>query len=268
MTLAPPSGPDGLDVAPTAAPPGRHIVAELGLRVEVAGADRHGFAEIVPAMCVPGTSLARTSVLATFADVIAGTVAGQAVHPRIPLTLDLELQLHGPVRAGDRLELVSTPVKTGRTVTVCETTFRNTRTGDLTATSFASFIASPNPAHVFADGFPRVLHVPDPLRVPLAERIGSARLAPGTAEVPKRPDGLNASGAIQGGIVAFAAEEAVLSLLDHPTALSSLTVRYLRPVSTGPGRATAEVHGRAATVRIVDAGTGKLCTLATARLPG
>ncbi|MEX5712976.1 hotdog domain-containing protein [Parafrankia sp. FMc6] len=241
-------------------------MSELGLRVAADGLEMHGRAEVVSQMCVPGSSTLRTSVFATWADVLSGAVAGQALNPRIPLTLDLEVQLHDGARQGDQIAAVATAVKIGRTVLVCETRFRNERTGALAALAYVSFIASPDPRHVFPDGFPSLAHISGQLTEPLAERIGSRTVAPGTVEVPRRPDGLNASGAIQGGIVAFAAEEAGISLVGRSVVAEALTVRYLRPIMIGPGRATAEVHGSLAVVRIADAGAGKLTTLATARL--
>jgi acyl-coenzyme A thioesterase PaaI-like protein len=258
----PASGPDGRS-GPL---PARHIVSELGLRVAADGPDVRGRALVVPQMCVPGSAVLRTSVFVTWADVLTGTVAGNALNPRIPLTLDLEVQLHAGAREGDDIGAVATAVKVGRTVLVCETRFRNERTGDLAALAYVSFIASPDPSHVFPEGFPNLEHIAGRLAEPLAERIGSRTVAPGTVEVPRRPDGLNASGAIQGGIVAFSAEQAAMSLADRPVVAESFTIRYLRPISVGPGRASAQTHGGLAVVRITDAGSGKLTTLATARL--
>jgi len=68
--------------------------------------------------CVPGTSILRTSVIGTWADVIAGIIAGYAINPRIPLTLDLEVHILKPARVGTRIRSEATPVKVGRTVTV------------------------------------------------------------------------------------------------------------------------------------------------------
>ncbi|MCK9927475.1 hypothetical protein MXD62_09875, partial [Frankia sp. Mgl5] len=76
------------------------------------------------------------------------------------------------------------------------------------------------------------------LPVPLAERVGSVVVAPGTVEVPRRADGLNAGGAIQGGLVAFAAEEAATSSTQGPTALTSYGAGRARR-----GRGWAGAHG-------------------------
>ena len=84
--------------------------------------------------------------------------------------------------------------------------------------------------------------------------------------MPRRPNGLNAIGAIQGGLAAVAMEEAVTSLAAPPRTLSSLVVRYLRPVMQGPARAAASEAGGVHTVRLTDEATGKVCLIGTARL--
>ena len=70
------------------------------------------------------------------------------------------------------------------------------------------------------------------LEVPLAERAGCERLAAGSATIPMRPDGLNASGTLNGGLLALLVEEAALSAAPGAV-LSSLAMR-LR--ATGAGR--------------------------------
>jgi acyl-coenzyme A thioesterase PaaI-like protein len=239
---------------------------ELGLRTAIDGDTVVGYAEIVPEACAAGTDTVLTSVLATWADVAAGTVAGHAVNPRIPLTLDLEVQLQGAARSGTRIVVVASAVKVGRTVVVCEATFHDEQSGQPIALALASFIASPDPSHVFDGGFPLIAPSDQRLTMPLGERIGSRVLAPGTAEVPWRPDGLNASGAIQGGLVAFAAEAAAMSLVDRPSIVHALNVRYMRPFTTGPATAVATGNGVMSLVRLTDSGTGKLGAVATVRL--
>ncbi len=102
--------------------------------------------------------------------------------------------------------------------------------------------------------------------IPLADRIGARVLAPGVAEVPRRTDGLNATGAIQGGLVAVAAEEAAMSLVAQPTVPYALNVRYLRQFSIGPCRAVATGDGQASVVRLTDVGNGRIGAIATVRL--
>jgi acyl-coenzyme A thioesterase PaaI-like protein len=85
-------------------------------------------------------------------------------------------------------------------------------------------------------------------------------------ELPHLPDGLNASGAIQGGLVAVAVEEAVGSLAGPEARVGMLNLRYLRPFSVGPARATATRQGPLVVVDLEDAGSGKLGAVATVRL--
>jgi len=239
-------------------------VAELGLRTTVGDTVR-GTADVFPEVCVPGTDRLRISVLATWADIVSGAVAGLAVEPRIPLTLDLEVQVSEPAALGTVVDAEARAVKVGRTVVVCETRFCDHRTGAPLAVALASFIRSPNPEHVFADGFPSLTGSHGRLTVPFAERAECAVASPGVVVVPRKPDGLNASGAMQGGIVALAAEEAARSLSPAPAGIEALNLRYLRPVTVGPARAVATGHEHFALVHVTDTGTGKLAAIATAR---
>ena len=249
-------------------PPRESIITQLGLRVEATGETVRAHAEVIPETCAPGGATVRTSVLATWADVIMGTAAGFAIGPRIPLTGDLEVQLLGSAPAGCRLQAQASTVKVGRTLTVCASRFTDTATGAPVAVSYASFIASPDPSHEFPEGFPPYKLPERWLDTPLAERVQRRVLSPGTVEMPRLPDGLNATGAIQGGLVAFVAEEAALSLVEGPQLVQALTVRYLRPFAVGPARAVATSGHGLCEVRITDAGTGKLGAVATARLVG
>ena len=167
-----------------------------------------GHGEVVPETCIPGTDVLRTSVIVTWADVVTGSVAGSMITERIPLTLDLEVQVQEPARLGDPMVIEAAPLKAGRTVAVAEARVRSEDTGAPIAYAIATFFASPNPAHVFADGFPDLGDMPvGRLPEPLADRAGITIVEPGVAEVPHRGKNLNASNAIQGGIVSLAAEE-------------------------------------------------------------
>lgn len=242
------------------------VVSELGLYVEVGDDVATARGQVHPETCVPGTDVLRTSVLATWADVVTGFMAVRAMSPRIPLTLDLEVQVERPPEAGATVRCEASTVKVGRSVLVTEATFRDAGSGAALAVALASFIASPNPEHVFAFDFPTVVDMSGPPRAPLAARAACTVVERGVAEIPHRPGNLNSSGAIQGGMVALVAEEAATSLLDEPGALRSMSVRYLRPLAAGPARAAATPgEGGLAVVRITDLGTGKLGTIVTTR---
>jgi acyl-coenzyme A thioesterase PaaI-like protein len=243
------------------------VVSELGLVTELSGDGLRGTAEITPETWVPGTQVVRTSVLATWVDVVAGLLSGWSMRPRVSVTLDLDVHLfRQPVGTGT-VSAVSSIVKAGRSVVVSAVEL--TLAGDDTpfAVGSASFMPSPNPEHLMPAGFPLTgTSGSRRLAAPLAERAGVERVAPGVAEIPWRTGNINASGSIQGGLVALAVEEAVLSAAE-PTVLRSLSVRYLRAFRTGPARATATVHGDLARVEVVDlTNDARLGLLATTTL--
>ena len=91
------------------------------------------------------------------------------------------------------------------------------------------------------------------LRVPLAQRAGCERREAGVAVLPRSDDGLNSSNTVNGGLIALAVEEAALSLAPGAT-VSSLSLRYLRPVRIGPAVATAEVRSGLGQIEVRDAG--------------
>ncbi|MFQ6226582.1 hypothetical protein [Nocardia sp. NPDC002869] len=104
------------------------------------------------------------------------------------------------------------------------------------------------------------------LEVPLAERAGCVRSAPGTAVLPRTDDGLNASRTVNGGLIALAAEEAILSLAPGST-LSTLGLRYLQPARVGPVVADATLRADVGRATLRDTGNSdRITTLATDRL--
>jgi acyl-coenzyme A thioesterase PaaI-like protein len=241
------------------------ILAELGLSMELQGLPLRGHADVFPELCRPGTDTLRSGVLGTWADLVTGTVAAETMDPRIALTLDLEVQVLGHASSGSRVLVEAAPVKVGRSVTVCTARFHDEASGAPIAMAYASFMASPNAAHEWADGFSR-MSLDGRLTVPLAERLQLRSPGSGVVELPHLPDGLNASGAIQGGLVAVAVEEAALSLAAPGERVGMLNLRYLRPFSVGPARATATRHGPLVVVELEDAGSGKLGAVATVRI--
>jgi acyl-coenzyme A thioesterase PaaI-like protein len=240
------------------------ILAELGLSMELEGLPLRGHADVFPEICLPGTALLRAGVLGTWADLVTGTVAAEAMDPRIALTLDLEVQVLGHTSSG-RVLVEAAPVKIGRSVTVCTARFHDEASGAPLAVAYASFMASPDLTHQWDDGFTR-MSLDGRMTIPLAERLQLRSPTPGIVELPHLPDGLNASGAIQGGLVAVAVEEAALSVGGPDARVGMLNLRYLRPFSVGPARATATRQGPLVVVELEDAGSGKLGAVATVRL--
>jgi acyl-coenzyme A thioesterase PaaI-like protein len=244
------------------------MLAELGFTTRQVGAELHGTGAIAPQMHVPGTARLRTSILASWADMLGGTLTMRAITPRVPVTLELDVHLHRPPPSAGRLRAVGRIAKTGRSVTVIEVDFLDQR-GETFAFGGASFMAAPDasltlPSRASIDRPPR-----DPtLTVPLADRAGCKRQQPGTAVLPRAEDGLNGAGTIHGGLLALAAEEAVLSLAPGQT-LSSLGLRYLQPVRVGPAVATATSSDGLGRVELRDSGRDdRLAVTATTRTFG
>jgi acyl-coenzyme A thioesterase PaaI-like protein len=245
-----------------------HLLAELGFTSRQVGGELHGTGAIAPTMHVPGTSRLRTSILASWADMLGGTLTMRAITPRAPVTLELDVQLYRPAPSAGRLRAVGRVVKTGRSVTVIEVDFLDER-GETFGFSGSSFMAAPDssitlPLPAGVDRPPR-----EPtMTLPLAARAGCKREQPGTAVLPRTEDGLNGVGTIHGGLLALAAEEAVLSLAPGDT-LSSLGLRYLQPVRVGPAVATATISAGLGRVELRDCGRDDpLAVTATTRTFG
>jgi acyl-coenzyme A thioesterase PaaI-like protein len=249
--------------------PQRHVLTELGYDVVRAGEELHGAADVVPEMFVPGTDAIRTSILATWADTTCGLLAIDVVGPRVPVTLELDVQLYEPPHEHDRIHTVGRLLKAGRTVIVLTVDFIG-EDGRRIGVGTGSFVASPNPDVAVLGSLDEMLEVRmnmgKRLSVPLAERSGCVRVAPGVAEQPKTDETLNSSKTLNGGLIALAIEEAALSLTPATT-LSSLAMRYLQPVRIGPAVATAEVLHGLGRVEVRDRGNDdRLCVAATTRV--
>ncbi|MGH8880754.1 MAG: PaaI family thioesterase [Stackebrandtia sp.] len=245
----------------------RHVLLELGFATRRAGDELHGAAMIEPEHHVPGTTHLRTSLLATWADTVAGLLASLVMNPRVPVTLELDVNLYRPAPAAGRLEAVGRTVKVGRSVFVAEVEFAVD--GEPLALAGASFVVAPDPDLQM----PRAVSIDMPagrdrLSVPLAARLSCERVHPGTVVLPHTDEILNAAGSINGGLLAVAAEEAVLSLAPGDS-LSFLGLRYLQLAKAGPVTASASLRGGVGRIEVRDTGNDdRLTTLATARTFG
>jgi acyl-coenzyme A thioesterase PaaI-like protein len=248
----------------------RHVLSELGWEVtpsEDGSGGMTGSAEVVPEMHVPGTSHLRTSILAAWADVVAGYLAVQTVGPRVPVTLELDVHLYQPAPGAGSVHGAGRVIKSGRTVFVAGVDFF-TDDNEHFGFAAASFMASPDerlriPTLSFGARSP--LANGTRLSVPFAERAGCEIREPGVAVLAYSEEVLNASNTINGGLIALAAEEAVLSLAPG-SSLASIDLRYLQPARVGPAVATAEVRHGLGRVEIHDEGNeDRLCVAATAR---
>lgn len=235
----------------------RHIVSELGFDLKRVGEEFHGCAVVVPEMYVPGTTMVRASIFATWADMVAGYLAMDAFLPRVPTTLELDVHLHQQQGEPQAIKAVARLIKSGRAVLVVVVDFTD-EAGHAIAFSTVSFMAVPDPTvtfppeHLAMRGAPRKL---GRLQVPFAERAGCERQGPGRAVLRRSEDGLNSAGTVNGGLIALAIEEAALSATPGAT-VSSMALRYLRPVRVGPAVATAEVRDGLGRVEVRDGGSG------------
>ncbi len=244
----------------------RNILQELGFAVRLADGEIRGSARVTPHMHVPGTGRLRTSILAAWADYLAGRLAVEVMAPRVPVTLDLDVHLYRPAPGSGTVTGVGRTVKAGRSVFVAGIEFVS-EDGEPVATAAGSFMYAPDPSIVMPS-LPRPEGPPPGpfLAMPFAERAGCARSEPGVAVLRRSEEGLNASGTVSGGLIALAMEEAVLSLAPGGT-LCSLGLRYLQAVRVGPAVATADLRHGLGRADLRDTGGGdRLCVTATARV--
>jgi acyl-coenzyme A thioesterase PaaI-like protein len=274
MTVSEASAPEGgprSPMRPSLRPDRfRHILNELRFQVSretVSTGTLTGEAELTPFMHAPGTPHLRTSILIVWADMLSGLLALAGMRPRVPVTLELDVNLYRPAPGDGLLRAVGTTVKRGRSVQVFESTFAGAD-GTPFAFSTGLFMASPDAtlsAPSETDSMPAIISAPA-LSVPLGDRAGLVRVAPGVTRLPLAADGLNSSNTMNGGLIGMTAEEAVLSLAPPGSTVSSLALRYLSPVRVGPAIATATGASGLYHVEVRDAGAGdRLAVLATAR---
>ena len=125
-------------------------------------------------------------------------------------------------------------LKVGRMTTIGETTFSEPGAGAPFAISFGTFIGSPRPGDV-RETKPALTTEPavegPTLTQPYAERLGIRTPEPGVAEADHRPDLLNTSNSIQGGVLALIAELAAQSIATAEAGrtfvVDDLDIRYL-----------------------------------------
>jgi acyl-coenzyme A thioesterase PaaI-like protein len=244
-----------------------HILLDLGFDLKRVGEQLCGSAVVFPEMWVPGTEALRTSILATWTDVAAGMLAVDAVAPRVPVTLELDVHLYRQAPAAGTVRTVSRVVKAGRSVVVLAVDFTDGE-GEPVAVGNASFMAAPDPGLTLPPRTITLEAMPpggSRLAVPFAERARCERREPGVALLHRSDDGMNSSKSVQGGLVSLVVEEAALSLTPGAS-LSSMALRYLRAVRVGPALASAAVRGGLGRVEVRDAGSDdRLAAVATTR---
>ena len=179
-------------------------------------------------------------------------LAAIGVLARVPVTLELDVHVYEQAPSHGTVHVAfawSRPAAAGGV-----RGRHHRRRRHLVAIGAASFMAAPDHASSCrpTSRWTRPTTSRGLLRLPFAERAGCRRGA-GVAVLPRSDDGLNASGTVNGGLIALVVEEAALSLTPGAT-LSSMALRYLRPVRTGPAVATADVRAGLGRVEVRDAG--------------
>jgi acyl-coenzyme A thioesterase PaaI-like protein len=228
------------------------FIAEIGYRQGADLAVAKGI--VVPELCVPETDVVLTSVLLTWADILAGPLATQSTLPRVCMTNDLTVRLLGRPPAGE-VDLRAAVLKSGRTTTFTETWLCAAGADAPFAVAHGTFVASPRPQDVIDLETLAGNRGTRTLESPLPERLGVRLVEPGVAEVHRRDDLLNPADTLQGGVVALLAEIAALSIAGGGAIAHELDVRYLKATRVGPARATARVVARdLVEVRVVDTG--------------
>lgn len=242
------------------------FVGDLDFTCELStdGSAMVGRATVTDALRFPGSALVRPSVLATIADCVAGLPACLVTAPALALTLDIVVRTVG-APSEDQLDMTVTIVKPGRRTVAGEVTFTDPVDGSLLAHSHLTFMASPRPQDL-APPLSGGMRSDGAMPIPFPDHVGMRRPAPGVSEIDLVPFVAQASGTLQGGIVALLGEVAAESLSGRPVV--DLDTRYLSAVRVGPGRATASAVGAdLVEVAVHDVGQDqRLVALITARL--
>jgi uncharacterized protein (TIGR00369 family) len=226
--------------------PATHFTGELGFTHQLEEGVGRGWGWIIPELCVPGTDFPHISVMLTLSDIVVGILAGVATAPQVSVTVDFRVRILRQPPLGE-YEMDGRILRTGRTLTVGEALFVVPGDDAPYGVAVGTFVASPRPGDVRPDGFPPIparLDRPR-LNMPFVDRAAIKVFEPGVAEASLRADLMNATGSIQGGILALLGEVAAYSLASEVSGMAfvvdDLEVRYLRAARVGPARSSARV---------------------------
>lgn len=244
--------------------PESHFTRELGFSHELEEGIGRGWAWNIAELCVPGSEFPHISVMLTLSDIVTGILASVATAPQIAVTVDFRVRI---LRAPplDRYEMDGRILRTGRTLTVGETTFVAPGDASPFAVAVGTFVGSPRPGDARPEGFDvgPVRHDRPTISMPFHERVAYVELEPGVGEVSLRADLTNATGTIQGGVTALlgemAAHRLASSVAGQTFVVDDLDVRYLRAARIGPARSSArllQLDDQRATVAVEIRDTG------------
>ncbi|MBW2273385.1 MAG: hypothetical protein JRG96_08950 [Deltaproteobacteria bacterium] len=262
-------------------PPPRHMLRDLGIRIERAGDAICASLDVVPELCGRSGAL-RAGVLATLADVCAGECAARAGRPSWVATTSLSLQLGRRVGEGV-VNARPSVLRRSRSRVVVEVDLQSLDGAQPRPLGLATVAFSLLPARgpiQTVDNWereaPTSFALPDSgLTAPFAESIGARVLdaARGEVELTISAYNGNSLGAAQGGALAtlvdLASESAVNSAAGEEWITTDFTVHFLSLGRQGPLRTSARLlrqddSGARLRVEIRDAGAGdRLITVAT-----
>jgi acyl-coenzyme A thioesterase PaaI-like protein len=210
-------------------------------------------------------------------DVVGGGLAGLAARPDWIATADLTLHLL-PRPVDGAIEAHGRVLRAGRTTVVVAVGLATER-GERVGVATMSFAVLPrrdgNPVLDQADTVQRMtMEGGTPLDRPVLERVGLRAVEPaaGVVELPYSDYVRNTLGAVQGGMMAtaadVAAEHALTAACGGPVDTTDLQITYLALAKVGPVRSrtrvlTAHPAYGIAHVELEDAGAGgRVTTLA------
>jgi acyl-coenzyme A thioesterase PaaI-like protein len=240
-------------------PPEHHVLRDLGLELET----------------TPDGTARAAGVLATMVDAVCGNLAVFAVAPDRVATADLALTVLRPAD-GPQIEATGRVIRRGRTTVVVEVELSGVAWATATFAVLAHRAETPGPVVGTPPRGRRALLGGSgrPLDRWIGDEIGLAvtDAAAGALTIHLSDYVTNSFGALQGGMVAFVAEQAgataVGAALGAPATTVDLHIAYLSQCRGGPFRTTATVLAAEdgagwATVHIVDEGAeDRLTTVA------
>jgi uncharacterized protein (TIGR00369 family) len=258
-------------------PPAEHILRDLRLTVEHrTDGESVGWMPVNPLLCNESGSV-RAGALAILVDVVGGGLAAVAARPDWIATADLTLHLT-PRPATGAVEARGRVLRQGRTTVVLEVALGDDAGSSLGRATMSFAVLPRRAENLSIDQAERVIRMAmatesSGFTAPFDEQV-RLLATDGAIEVSLRDYVANSMGAIQGGVVAAAADAAAaLAWRDGggaPFETVDLQITYLALAKVGPIRTRTRVLDTtaefgAAHVEIVDTGAGnRLTTVARA----
>jgi uncharacterized protein (TIGR00369 family) len=258
-------------------PPAHHLLRDLRLSFahDMDARKSRAWMPVVEELCNEAGA-ARAGVIATLVDVIGGGLAAAAADPDWIATADLTLHM---VRGhmvdgappGSVIEARAQVLRAGRTTVVLQVDLVDEHDHELGLATM-SFSVLPrreiNPDVSASRSGDRTTMATDAsgLTATLLDTLGVETIdaAHGAIELPVSPWASNSMGAMQGGVVAIAAdiaaETALRAATGRPVVVTDLQLTYLGFGRVGPVRTRADVLApHIARVEIVDTGAENRC---------